>query len=90
MLKKNSIHLERDAINENIFYISFNYFSLSNFNIKIFFNACENNSQNSIKEESKKNTSQNSNNNNNNNYQNNENDLIDININEIEIRKNFK
>ena len=42
MLKKNSVNLEKDAIDENIFYISFNYISLSDFNIKIFFNACEN------------------------------------------------
>jgi hypothetical protein len=84
MIKKNSIHLEKDAINENIFYISFNYISLSDFNINIYFNACENNPENLIKEESKKNTNVKE------NLIEKENDFIDININETDIKKNFK
>ena len=43
MLKKNSLKIERDAILENIYYISFDYLSLNNFNVRIFFNACEKN-----------------------------------------------
>ena len=42
MLKKNDITLERDSIQENIYYISFTYTSLYNFNLHIFFNSTEN------------------------------------------------
>lgn len=45
MLKKNDIALERDSLQENIYYISFTYTSLYNFNLHIFFNACENKSE---------------------------------------------
>ena len=42
MLSKNDITLERDSIQENIYYISFTYTSLYNFNLHIFFNSTEN------------------------------------------------
>ena len=85
--------MEKDSINENLFYISFNYISLSDFNVKIFFNACENVPENLIKD------TKNSKNTNSNDkdieilkedLKTKENDLIDINIDENESKKNFK
>jgi len=93
MLKKNSIQLEKDAINENIFYISFNYMSLSNFNIKIFFNACENTPENLIKQDSckKSNTkSEKEIDDLKEDLKSKENNLIDINIDESQSNKDFK
>lgn len=96
MLKKNTVQLEKDAINDNIFYISFNYMSLSKFNVKIFFNACENspekknekNDLKDLKDLKEKDFDEKENINKDNkdyNY-----DLIDININEADSKKNFK
>ena len=42
MLKKDSIKLDRDAFLDK-YYISFDYFSMNKFNIKIFLNATEHN-----------------------------------------------
>lgn len=91
MLKKNTVLLEKDAINDNIYYLSFNYMSLSKFNIKIFFNACENIPE---KEEAGR---KNSNHKNENeidilkeDLKAKNHDLIDININESDSKKNFK
>lgn len=51
MLKKDSFKIERDALNENIYYLSFDYISMNKINLKIFFNCCENTSQNKINED---------------------------------------
>ncbi len=45
-MKKNSFKIEKDAIDDNIYYINFDYISTEKFNVRIFFNACENNPQN--------------------------------------------
>lgn len=42
-MKKNSFKIEKDALDDKIYYISFDYISTSKFNVRIFFNACENN-----------------------------------------------
>ena len=41
MIKNNQISLEKDAYERNIFYVTFNYISLSSFDVEIFFNAEE-------------------------------------------------
>ncbi len=48
MLKKNTLKIERDGLDENIYYFSFDYISNIKFNVKIFFNACENNTNNKL------------------------------------------
>jgi len=45
-MKKNTFKIEKDAFNDNIYYISFDYISTEEFNVRIFFNACENNAPN--------------------------------------------
>jgi hypothetical protein len=42
MIKHDNIFLERDAIERNLFYISFKYTSLYDFDVNIYFNAEEN------------------------------------------------
>lgn len=42
LLKRNTIKLEKDAMKQNIYYIGFNYTSLVNFNVNIYFNASQN------------------------------------------------
>ena len=39
LLKRNTLALERDAINRNIYYIKFNYDALVDFTVNIYFNA---------------------------------------------------
>jgi len=39
LLKRNTLKLERDAIQQNIFYIQFEYDSLLDFNVNVYFNA---------------------------------------------------
>lgn len=50
-MKKNSLKLEKDANDESIYYVTFDYISTANFNIRIFFNGCENNTTNKNFEE---------------------------------------
>lgn len=55
MIKKNSLKIEKDAYDESIYYVTFDYISTEKFNIRIFFNACENNTTNkNIQEEDAK------------------------------------
>jgi len=49
MLKKNSLRLEKDAFDDNTYYIIFDFISTAKFNIRIFFNACENNTTSKAK-----------------------------------------
>ncbi len=42
MIKRTNIKLEKDSIGKFIYYISFKYTSLYNFDVKIYFNATEN------------------------------------------------
>ena len=42
MIKRTDIKLEKDSIGKFIYYISFKYTSLYNFDVKIYFNATEN------------------------------------------------
>jgi len=63
MIKKNSLKIEKDAYDDNIYYITFDYISTSKFNVRIFFNACENNRTNkNIEDESSKNNNNKDNN----------------------------
>lgn len=61
-MKKNSLKFEKDPYDESIYYITFDYISTAKFNIRIFFNACENNTTNKqIEEEDEKKSNDNNN-----------------------------